>query len=413
VTTGAAVLAATTGETARAFIEVGTIILVLSLLARLAGRLGISAVPFYLLGGLALGDGGLMAIDVSAEFISLAAEIGVLLLLLTLGLEYSDEELRDGLRHGTVVGLIDGLVNFLPGLAAGLLLGWSVSAALLLGGVTWVSSSGVISKVLADLGRLGNRETPAVLNLLVFEDLAMAVYLPVVAAIVVGGDAGATAITVAVALVAVGAILAVVMRWGSHLSRLLGHGSDEALLLGVFGITLLVSGLAQQLQVSAAIGAFLVGLALSGPVQLRASALMEPLRDLFAAAFFVFFSFQIELSSLVGVLLPAMALTVVTAAGKLISGWMAAARIGVAVPGRLRAGTALIARGEFSIVIAALGVTLVDGPELGAMAAAYVLLTALLGPVATKFAHRVPVPARFRPRAPRRSVATLAPPSGR
>lgn len=404
---GAAVLAATTGETARAFIEVGTLMVILAGLSRLAGRLGISAVPFFLLGGLALGDGGLIALDVSEEFISLAAEIGVLLLLLTLGLEYSDEELRDGLRSGLGVGAIDAVVNFLPGFAVGFLLGWSASAALLLGGVTWISSSGVISKVLADLGRLGNRETPAVLNLLVIEDLAMAAYLPVVAAIVVGGDAGATVITVAVALVVVGAILAVAMRWGSHLSRLLGRGSDEALLLGVFGITLLVSGVAQRLEVSAAIGAFLVGLALSGPVQLRASALMAPLRDLFAAAFFVFFSFQIELASMVGVLLPAAGLTLVTALGKLVSGWVAAGRLGVAVPGRLRAGTALIARGEFSIVIAALGITLADGPELGAMAAAYVLLTALLGPMAAKYSHLIPVPRRLLARPVTPSIAPV------
>jgi len=79
-----------------------------------------------------------------------------------------------------------------------------------------------------------------------------------------------------------------------------------------------------------------------------------------------------------------------------VAGWMAAERLGVAVPGRVRAGTALIARGEFSIVIAALGTGLADGPELGALAAAYVLLTAVLGPVLTQHAAHLPVPARLR-----------------
>jgi CPA2 family monovalent cation:H+ antiporter-2 len=405
VGSGAGLLAATSSETARAFIEIGAITLLLSVMARVASRLGITAIPLYLVAGLALGDGGLLDIEVSEDFIGLIAEIGVLLLLLTLGLEYSGAELREGLRSGLGVGALDAVVNFLPGFGLGLLLGWEVNAAILLGGVTWISSSGVIAKVLGDLGRMGNRETPAVLNLLVIEDLAMAVYLPIVAALVAGRAAGATALSVVVALVVVGVILAIAMHWGHHISRAVGHRSDEALLLGVFGLTLLVAGVAQQLQVSAAIGAFLVGLALSGPVQERAGALISPLRDLFAAAFFLFFSFQIDPATLPGVLAPALALALVTAVGKLVTGWVAAERIGAAAPGRVRAGSALIARGEFSIVIAALGVGLADGGQLGALAAAYVLLTAVLGPLATKFAHRLPVPARFASIAP--AVATV------
>jgi monovalent cation:H+ antiporter-2, CPA2 family len=388
---GAGVLAAASGDTAVALVEIGTLTLVLSVLARLAASIGVTAIPLYLLGGLAVGEGGLVSLDVSPDFITLTAEIGVLLLLLTLGLEYSADELRTGLRTGAAVGALDAALNFTPGFLVALALGWAPTAALLLGGVTWISSSGVIAKVLADLGRLGNRETPAILNLLVIEDLAMAVFLPVAAALTVGRSAGATAATVAVALVSVAVILMLALRWGGHLSHHLGRGSDEALLLSVFGLTLLVAGLAQQLQVSAAIGAFLVGLALSGPVQQRAGALVSPLRDLFAAAFFVFFSFQIDPATLPDALLPAFLLTVVTACGKVGAGWVAARRIGVAVPGRLRAGTALIARGEFSIVIAALGVGLADGPDLGAVAAAYVLMTATLGPLATRYSHLLPV----------------------
>jgi CPA2 family monovalent cation:H+ antiporter-2 len=391
------VVAATSSDTARAFIEIGGLALLLAVMARLSSRLGMTAVPFFLIAGLALGEGGLGGLDVSEDFVSMTAEIGVLLLLLTLGLEYSGEELREGLRTSRRPGIIDALLNFAPGVALGLVLGWEVAAAVLLGGVTWVSSSGVISKVLADLGRLGNRETPAVLNLLVIEDLAMAVYLPVMAAVVADRGAGETVLTVAVALVVVWLILTIAMRWGSALSHQLHKSSDESLLLALFGLTLLVAGLAQQMQVSAAIGAFLVGLAVSGPVQERASTLIEPLRDLFAAAFFVFFSFQVDPSSLVDVLIPAAVLAVVTAVAKVVTGWTAAARIGSAVPGRMRAGTVLIARGEFSIVIAALGADLADGPELGALSAAYVLLTAVLGPLAAKHAHRLWVPARVRP----------------
>ena len=271
----------------------------------------------------------------------------------------------------------------------GLILGWEPAAAVLLGGVCWVSSSGVVSKVLADLGRLGNRETPAVLNLLVIEDLAMAIYLPVIGAVIAGRGAGDTVETIAIALAVVAVFLIGAMKWGHRLSRALSPSSDEALLLAVFGLTLLVGGLAQKVQVSAAIGAFLVGLALSGPVQSRAAAVVGPLRDLFAATFFLFFSFSIDPSDLVGVLGPAAALGILGVVGKLVAGWVAARPLASGAPGRLRAGTVLIARGEFSIVIAALGATTADGAELGALAAAYVLITAIVGPLATKYADRI------------------------
>lgn len=393
-------LAAGSAETALAFIEVGVLVLGLGFLARVAGRLGVTAVPFYLIAGLAFGDGGLLRLDVSEDFVALAAEIGVLLLLFTLGLEYSDVELREGLRTGIPPGLVDMVLNAGAGLAVGFALGWSPLGAILLAGVTWISSSGVISKVLADLGRLGNRETPAVLNLLVIEDLAMAIYLPVVAALIVGGTLTETLTSVSVALLVVALILAAALRYGAVLSRRLAGGSDEALLLAVFGLVLLVAGVAQQFEVSGAIGAFLVGLALSGRAEERTLELIAPLRDLFAATFFVFFSFQIDPADLVSFIGWAFLLAVVTAVTKTATGWYAAQRLGVGERGRLRAGTVLIARGEFSIVIAALGTDLADGPELGALAAGYVLLTAIFGPLATRFSDRI-IPIR-KPSTPRR-----------
>jgi CPA2 family monovalent cation:H+ antiporter-2 len=140
--------------------------------------------------------------------------------------------------------------------------------------------------------------------------------------------------------------------------------------------------------VSSAIGAFLVGLALSGPVQARAGTLIAPLRDLFAAVFFVFFSFQIDPAKLLHSLLPALLLAALGTATKFGTGWFAGARAGIARDGRARAGATLVARGEFSIVIASLGAGLHDGAELGAVAAGFVLLTALIGPIAARVAVR-------------------------
>lgn len=382
------ILAAGSAETALAFIELGAATIGLAILARLANRLGITAVPLYLIAGLALGEGGIVQLNVSESFISLAAEIGVLLLLFTLGLEYSDIELRTGLRTGVLPGLVDMALNATPGFLAGQLLGWSPLASLLLAGATWISSSGVVSKVLADLGRLGFRETPAILNLLVIEDLAMAVYLPVAAALIVGGSPSGTFVSVVIAVSVVVIILFAALRFGARFSDAVMLGNDETFLLTIFGVTLLVAGVAQQLEVSGAIGAFLVGIALSGKAEERAMQMIAPLRDLFAAVFFLFFSFQVDPADLWGVLLPALGLAVVTSLTKVATGWFAAGRLGAGRRGRLRAGATLIARGEFSIVIAALGAGIADGAELGAFVAAYVLITAMVGPFAAKYADR-------------------------
>src|SRR6266508_3133669 len=161
---------------AELLLELGGVILGLGILGRVAGRLGLSPIPLYLLAGLAFGQGGLLPLVTTQEFIQVAAEIGVILLLLLLGLEYSAAELLSSVRASAPAGLVDLTLNFTPGLAAGLLLGWGPLAAITLGGITYISSSGVIAKLLGDLGRLANRETPVVLSILVIEDLAMAAY---------------------------------------------------------------------------------------------------------------------------------------------------------------------------------------------------------------------------------------------
>ena len=367
------------------FIELGAAIIGLAILGRLASRWGFSAIPLYLLAGLAFGNGGLMPLNVSQEFVHVGAEIGVVLLLFMLGLEYAGEDLETSLRTGLPAGLVDFALNFSPGFAAGLLLGWGALAAVLLGGVTWVSSSGVIAKVLTELKRLDNPETPTILTVLVLEDLAMAVYLPLVSVLLVGRGLREGAISVLIALVTVGVVLFVAVRYGKAISRLVTHRSDEIILLSIFGLVLLVAGVAQWLQVSAAVGAFLVGIALTGAIVEQTHRMLTPLRDLFAATFFFFFGLEIDPASLPAVLPLAAALGAVTAATKLATGWWAARRAGIDGPGRWRAGATLTARGEFSIVIAGLGVSAGLEPRLGPLSAAYVLLLAVLGPILARF----------------------------
>jgi CPA2 family monovalent cation:H+ antiporter-2 len=382
-------------HTALELIQLGAVFFTLGLLGRLAQRVGMSPIPLYLLGGLAFGKGGLVSLDGIEDFSAISSEVGVVLLLLLLGLEYSASELVSGLKKSWSAGLLDVVLNAAPGAIVALVLGWGPVGATVLGGVTYISSSGIVAKVLTDLGRLGNRETPVVLSILVFEDLVMALYLPILTAILAGVSllGGLTAVGISLAVISV--VLLVALRWGRYVSALVDSPDREVFLLKVLGLALLVAGFASALQVSAAVGAFLLGIAISGSTAHNATRLLEPLRDLFAAIFFVAFGLNTDPHSIPPVLGWALVLALSTTLTKLTTGWWAARRQGIGRMGRARAGAALVARGEFSIVIAGLAVAsgAVDS-ELAALATAYVLLMAVLGPTVARVVEPV---ARWRP----------------
>ena len=247
-------LAAAGGELGSTYLELGAVILVLGMAARLATWIELPPIALYLLAGVVLGAFNVP--ELSGQFVAFAANLGVILLLFLLGLEYSPDELTSNLRGNAPAGLVDALLNFAPGLAFGLLLGWEPVAAVLLGGVTWVSSSGIVAKALADLDRLGNRETPTILSVLVVEDLAMAVYLPLVASLLVGGSVLAALSSVGAAVAAAAVVLFVALRHGAALGRLVEHRSEEVVLLTALGVVLVIAGAAESLQVSAGVGAF-------------------------------------------------------------------------------------------------------------------------------------------------------------
>ena len=364
------------------FIELGCVAVGLAFLARLARRLGLSAISLYLLAGLAFGNGGLLPLNLTKGFIQLGAEIGVLLLLFMLGLEYSGENLTKGLRMGASGAAIDLLLNFPPGFLAGLLLGWSPLASVLLGGITLVTSSGIVARLLSELKRMQAPETPTVLSILVLEDLMMAVYLPLVAVLLVGGGPQKILVSVGIASATVLVVLFIATRYGHSFSSLVAHQSDEVVLLSIFGTVLLVAGIAQHLQVSAAIGAFLVGIAVSGPISEQSHRLLTPLRDLFAATFFFFFGLEVDPRTLPPVLLAAAALALITTASKILTGYWATRTQTSDRRARLRAGLTLVPRGEFSVVIAGLGAAI--EPRIGSLSAAYVLLMAIAGPFLAK-----------------------------
>jgi CPA2 family monovalent cation:H+ antiporter-2 len=365
-------------------LELGVVLVALSVLAALARRFSLPAVPLYLLAGLALGEGGFAPIPAAGEFVEAAAAIGVVLLLLTLGLEFSTSEFTASLRRHVPSAGVDLLLNAAPGAIAGWLLGLDGVGILALAGATWISSSGIVARLLSDLRRLGNRETPVVLSILVMEDFAMAVYLPVLAVLAAGGLWWQASLGVTAAVAAVAAAFVSSHLWGHHVNRWLAHPVPEQLMLRVLGTTLVVAALAELIGASAAVGAFLVGLTLTGDAAERTRDVLAPLRDLFAAAFFLAIGLAVDPADLIPVLPAALALAAAGLASKIATGWYAARREGVGSRGRLRAGTALVARGEFSIVI--IGLAGAGGAVLGPLVTAYVIILGVVGPVLARYA---------------------------
>jgi CPA2 family monovalent cation:H+ antiporter-2 len=350
-------------------LQLGAVLTAVALLGTVARRFALSPIPVYLLAGLALGNGGLAPVTAAGQFIITGAPIGVVLLLLTLGLEFSATEFASSLRHHLPSAAVDVVLNATPGALAGWLLGLNGVGILALAGVTYVSSSGVISRLLEDLHRLGNRETPAVLAVLVLEDFAMAVYLPLVAVLGAGGGWLLAIVEVAAAIAVLCMAFAASYRWGHHVGRLVTHPDSEQLLLRVLGLTL------------------------TGETAERARKLLGPLRDLFAAIFFVAVGLPVNPAQLLPELPIAVILAAVTAATKVATGVFAARRDGVARRGQLRAGTALMARGEFSLIIIGLLGSSIAG--VSALATTYVFVLAIVGPVLTRFTGGpVPVSAR-------------------
>ncbi|RYV52945.1 cation:proton antiporter [Pengzhenrongella frigida] len=386
------------GEVGGFLVELGLLLLLLGVLGTAARRVGLSPVPLFVLAGLFLGDGGVASVAATAPFVETTAEIGVLLLLLLLGLEFSAAEFTASMRRHGPSGAVDFALNAPPGYLAGVLLGFPWQACLALAGITWISSSGIVARLISDLGRTAFRETPAVLSVLVLEDLAMAVYLPVLAVLLAGGTPGRAGAGAVLAVAVVVTLLVLVRRFGDHLGRLIQHEDDEQILLRVLGLTLLVGGFSYLLGASAAVGAFLVGLAIPGETARRARAVLTPLRDLFAAIFFLSFGLRVDPTEVLPALPVALALAVVTAGTKVATGWYAARRDGVGRRGRVRAGVSLVARGEFSILIAGLAI-LAGYTEIGPLASAYVLVLGVGGPLLARgFGRRSVYPVELTPR---------------
>jgi len=375
--------------------ELALTVAVLAALGLVARRFGLSAIPAYLLAGLLLGPNEPTEIYLisPSEVTAFFAELGLVFLLFFLGLEFSLGRLLRTGRHVGLGGTIDLVANLGLGLLVGVVAFGLTSAALILAACIYVSSSAIAVKGLIDFRRLGDDETDLVLAILVFEDLVIAFLLGFAAA--GGGEVSDTVVLVAKALAFVTAGLAA-SRWLSGpLDRFLDRLPLEFFLLAVFAFLVGTAAVADELGLSEAIGALMAGIVLSETsVREQIEERFFSFRDVFAALFFFVFGLSIDLSTVGDVGWIVALAIVVTLAGKIAGGLLAGRVGGFSRRQSLNAGVALVAHGEFTIILADLAsdnpsVTASQSADLVAFAGLYVLVTATVGIVLMKESKRL------------------------
>jgi CPA2 family monovalent cation:H+ antiporter-2 len=364
----------------------------------LAGRLALSAIPIFIVAGILLGPSpGFPTIVEPSEGTDLLARLGIVLLLFFLGLEFSLDRLTAARRIVVVGGLLDLVVNVGIGIAVGVMLLGPSPEAVLLAGLIYISSSGIVTRALFDLRRLADDETDLVLGVLVFEDLAIALFLGVAAALATGESVGGLEIagTAGLALVFVIAFL-LLGRWAHHAIDRIGPRLDrEQLLLGALAIALGGAALGEAAGLSEAVGALLAGILLSGSeVRDQIEQQLLGLRDFAAAIFFFAFGLEVDLGEAddaASWLLLAVPLAV---AGKLVGGYLAGRATGFTSRESVNVGASLVARGEFTIILAnlAAGGVALDAAFRGMVspfAGLFVLATAVAGVVLMRESRRI------------------------
>ncbi|HSM14497.1 MAG TPA: cation:proton antiporter, partial [Thermoanaerobaculia bacterium] len=317
-------------------------------------KLRVPPVAGLLVAGAAIGPSGLGWVTDPAE-VRRFAEIGVVLLLFVIGLEFSRERIRELGRTVAIGGSLQTLLTFAAGAGAALAFGRPLRVAVLVGFVVCLSSTALVLKLLGDRDELGSLHGRAAFGILIFQDLLV---VPLLVAVPALGGARSDSLGelgrrlgLGLLLVAAAALLG---RW--VLPRVLGlasrRRSREAFLLTAIAACLGMAWWTESLGLSAALGAFLAGVLLADS-EFAHSAMAEvvPLREVFASLFFVSMGMLVDLAFLrerPGTVAVAVAATI---AVKAVLAGLAVRALGLPRRTALLGGLALAQVGEFSFVL--------------------------------------------------------------
>ncbi|TCL84864.1 MULTISPECIES: cation:proton antiporter [unclassified Rathayibacter] len=365
-------------------IVLGVLFVVAYVLGRLGRTIGLPAIPIYMVVGLlASPNFHLFPLDFESSYIELTAVFGLILLLFNLGLEFDQDEFYGNAARLILSGGSYIAVNMAAGLAFGFVLGWGSREALIIAGITATSSSAIVTKLLIELKRLANPETPMILGVTVVEDIFIAVYLAIVSVVLSGETEPWPVVLKLVIAFAFLVVMFAIARWGGRVvSRFFRTRDDELFTILFFGLAILFGGIGEVLGVTDAIGAFLIGLVIGATrFRARVERIAIPLRDVFGAFFFVNFGLGLDPGAFPDVVLPVIAAAVMTIVLNLGAGQFVAWLNKLGPRAGLNAAFILHNRGEFALILATLSLSAGLDERIQPFAGLYVLIMAIVGPI--------------------------------
>ncbi|WP_165068813.1 cation:proton antiporter [Marisediminicola senii] len=373
-------------------VVLGLLLLIAYVLGRLGSKVGLPAIPIYMIVGLAASPyTGWFPLSFESGNIELIAVFGLILLLFNLGLEFDQDAFFSNAGKLLISGGSYILVNMSVGFAFGFLVGWGSREALIIAGITATSSSAIVTKLLIELKRLPNAETPMILGVTVVEDIFIAIYLAIVSVVL----SGETEIWPVIGKLGVAFLFLVTMfslaRWGGKVvSRLIRTKDDELFTILFFGLALLFGGIGELLGVTDAIGAFLIGLVLGATrFRNRIEQLSLPMRDLFGAFFFLNFGLTLNVTTFGAVVVPVLLAVLMTVSLNIIAGQFVARINGLGVQAGINATVILQNRGEFALILATLSLSAGLDERIVPFAGLYVLIMSIGGPVLAANSERI------------------------
>lgn len=378
--------------------DLGVAFLFIALGTMLAQRFRFSIIPFLIIIGMLVGPHGLEIGGFSLQLIQhdttieLLSRLGVLFLLFYLGLEFSLSTLIRSGKTIAVGGSIYVGLNFLRGLIFGwLVFGISVEA-LVIAGITTVSSSAIVAKLLVDNRRTANPETELILGIIMYEDIFVALYLSILSGLVLSeaGNVTEIVLTTLRALLFMLFFIAIARLLRKQIDRALNFRSDEALLIVVCTIVLIVAAISEMIHVAEAIGALLVGLVVAETSQAkRVEHMIIPMRDLFGAMFFFSFGLLVDYREMGGAVVISLVAITFTIFGNTLVGIIAGRATGYNRRQSTYVGLGIISRGEFAIIIASISLAGNLSPVIQSFTALYVLSLAIIGPIISKHSRQI------------------------
>ena len=376
--------------------DFAVIMVIASVMALISYKLKQPMIMAYIIAGMIIGPYtppfGLIT---HVEILQVFAEIGIILLLFVIGMEFPLEKLKNIGKKATFIAIAEASGTFMAGYLASQALGFGLYDSLFLALAISVTSTVIIMKVLEELGMVKDEATYLIVGIAVIEDIIIVSLLAVLQSVAATGDLSITEIGVSIGLVVAFIVGAIVIgpKVVPKCVDLVGRTNhNELLIIATLGVAFSLAFIAFKLDISVATGAFFAGVLVAGSkMRIATKIISTPIRDMFAALFFISVGALMDIKQLPLFIIPAIALVLVSFLAKFVTVWAAARAQKLDKTTSLRTGIGLSSSGGELALVAAKG-----GADVGAtssfvlpMVGTMTIITTFISPYLIKYGWRI------------------------